>query len=517
MQKWTMAAALAAGTVLWAGAAHAGDCAGLGRLKIETTNLLSAAEVPAAGDLPAYCRVLGYVRPAINFEVRLPLADWNGKFYEAGCGGFCGTLDADRPGMFNSIIYAQRRNYAVATMDSGHWGASSVDGRWALANPVAKADWAWRAVTETARVGKTLVRAFYGAAQSHAYFNGCSTGGRMAGVEATRFPADFDGIVMGAPALDYTGLVATAFAWITRANTGPDGKPVIGPAKLPFIRDAVLKACHATDGLVADPRACDFRPASVQCTGADSEGCLTGAEVAALDKLYAGPHDGAGRQLYPGGLPLGSEANWGTWITGASKAPPALPLFGRDFLRYLAFEPDAGPTYAASQFDIEHDPARLAPMAALYNAATWVPGSPGEVKGADLSAFAKAGGHMIVWHGWGDPLVPPFFTVAWYEAWARAAGSTEAAQQTARLFMVPGMDHCGLNANNASITDTGLDPLSALEAWVERGTPPATLLATKRSPDGKTIWQRPICAYPQAAQLTGTDPSVAASWSCAAP
>jgi len=517
MQKWTMAAALAAGTVLWAGAAHAGDCAGLGRLKIETTNLLSAAEVPAAGDLPAYCRVLGYVRPAINFEVRLPLADWNGKFYEAGCGGFCGTLDADRPGMFNSIIYAQRRNYAVATMDSGHWGASSVDGRWALANPVAKADWAWRAVTETARVGKTLVRAFYGAAQSHAYFNGCSTGGRMAGVEATRFPADFDGIVMGAPALDYTGLVATAFAWITRANTGPDGKPVIGPAKLPFIRDAVLKACHATDGLVADPRACDFRPASVQCTGADSEGCLTGAEVAALDKLYAGPHDGAGRQLYPGGLPLGSEANWGTWITGASKAPPALPLFGRDFLRYLAFEPDAGPTYAASQFDIEHDPARLAPMAALYNAATWVPGSPGEVKGADLSAFAKAGGHMIVWHGWGDPLVPPFFTVAWYEAWARAAGSMEAAQQTARLFMVPGMDHCGLNANNASITDTGLDPLSALEAWVERGTPPATLLATKRSPDGKTIWQRPICAYPQAAQLTGTDPSVAASWSCAAP
>ena len=517
MQKWTMAAALAAGTVLWAGAAHAGDCAGLGRLKIETTNLLSAAEVPAAGDLPAYCRVLGYVRPAINFEVRLPLADWNGKFYEAGCGGFCGTLDADRPGMFNSIIYAQRRNYAVATMDSGHWGASSVDGRWALANPVAKADWAWRAVTETARVGKTLVRAFYGAAQSHAYFNGCSTGGRMAGVEATRFPADFDGIVMGAPALDYTGLVATAFAWITRANTGPDGKPVIGPAKLPFIRDAVLKACHATDGLVADPRACDFRPASVQCTGADSEGCLTGAEVAALDKLYAGPHDGAGRQLYPGGLPLGSEANWGTWITGASKAPPALPLFGRDFLRYLAFEPDAGPTYAASQFDIEHDPARLAPMAALYNAATWVPGSPGEVKGADLSAFAKAGCHMIVWHGWGDPLVPPFFTVAWYEAWARAAGSMEAAQQTARLFMVPGMDHCGLNANNASITDTGLDPLSALEAWVERGTPPATLLATKRSPDGKTIWQRPICAYPQAAQLTGTDPSVAASWSCAAP
>src|SRR5579859_7943364 len=203
MRKLASAAILAAGTVLVAGTAQAGDCAGLARLKIETTNLLSAAEVPAAGDLPAYCRVLGYVRPAINFEVRLPLADWNGKFYEAGCGGFCGTLDTERPGMYNSTTYAQRRNYAVATMDSGHWGTSSVDGRWALGNPVAKADWAWRAATETARVGKALLRAFYGTAQSHSYFNGCSTGGRMAGVEATRFPADFDGIIMGAPALDY--------------------------------------------------------------------------------------------------------------------------------------------------------------------------------------------------------------------------------------------------------------------------------------------------------------------------
>src|SRR5580698_492340 len=132
MRYLGMAAALAVGAVAWASAAQAGDCGGLAQLKIETTNLLSAAEVPAAGDLPAYCRVLGYVRPAINFEMRLPLAGWNGKFYEAGCGGFCGTLDAERPAMFNSITYAERRNYAVATMDSGHWGASSVDGRWAL-------------------------------------------------------------------------------------------------------------------------------------------------------------------------------------------------------------------------------------------------------------------------------------------------------------------------------------------------------------------------------------------------
>jgi feruloyl esterase len=304
---------------------------------------------------------------------------------------------------------------------------------------------------------------------------------------------------------------------MAQANTGANGKPVIGPAKLPLIRDAALKACHAADGLVADPRTCRVDPASLQCAGTESADCLTAPEVSALKKLYAGPHDSAGRQLYPGGLPPGSEANWGVWMTGSASAPPAMPLFGRDFLRYLAFEPDAGPVYTAREFDFDRDPGRLSPMAALYNAATWVPGSPGRVEGADLSGFAKTGGRMIVWHGWGDPLVPPFFTVAWYETWAKLAGGMDKAAETARLFMVPGMDHCGINRNNASIVDSGLDPLTALEDWVERGVAPASLLATKRDKDGQTVWQRPICAYPQAARLTGSDPSLAANWTCAVP
>jgi feruloyl esterase len=473
----------------------AAECGALAKLKIETTNLLSSVEVPAAGDLPGYCRVLGYVRPAINFEVRLPLTGWNGKFYQAGCGGFCGGLNSDAPGFTNAINVALRRDYAVATTDSGHWGASVVDGRWAWNNPVAKGDWAWRAETETARVAKILVKAFYGTAQSKAYFAGCSTGGRMAGVEATRFPGDFDGIIMGAPALDYTGLVATEFAWLAQANTGADGKPVFKPAKLPILRDAVLKACHAEDGLVADPRDCDFKPASLRCTAGDSADCLSAAEVGTLEKWYSGPHDRKGQQLYPGGLPLGSETNWGIWLTGVGGRPPAIPLFGRDFLRYMAFPAD-DPDYTARDFDFDRDPGRLAPMAVLYNAATWVPGSPGEVKGGDLSAFAKRGGRMIVYHGWGDPIVTPFLTLAWYDAWAKAAGGLDQARQSARLFLIPGMDHCGINAGNASITDTGIDPLSALEQWVEHDTPPDSLLATKRAKDGRTVWQRKICAYP---------------------
>ncbi|KAA5614214.1 tannase/feruloyl esterase family alpha/beta hydrolase [Rhodovastum atsumiense] len=451
--------------------------------------------MPASGDLPAYCRVLGYVRPAINFELRLPIEGWNGKFYMVGCGAFCGMLESDRPGFTNAMNFGLRRRYAAATMDSGHWGANSGDGRWAFANPVAEADWAWRAVTETARVGRAMVKAYYGTEQKHAYFAGCSTGGRMAGVEASRFPADFDGIVMGAPALDYTGLVATFFAWLVQANTGEDGKPIVTSERVPLIQRLVAQACHAQDGLVEDPHACNVKPATFQCKAAGGHDCLSTAEVGVLEKWYAGPKDSQGRQLYPGGLPPGSEANWPIWLTGRPPANAVIPFFVRDFLRYMAFEPDPGPGYEVTQFDFDRDPPRLARMAALYNAATWDP-ARGEVVPADLSAFARRGGKLVIWHGWGDPIVTPDFTIAWYEALARKAGGIEKLQGFARLFMIPGMDHCGISADNASVTETGIDPLSALEAWVEQGTPPHALLATKRRPDGGTQWQRRICAWP---------------------
>jgi hypothetical protein len=510
MRLWLWAAVVTVGaTMAWGKPAAAADCAALANLRIETVNLLSAAEVPAAGDLPAYCRVLGYVRPAINFEMRLPLADWNGKFLEAGCGGFCGAVDSDTPRSFNAIDPALRRGYAVAAMDSGHWGASVVDGRWAYDNLVAKADWAWRSATETARVGKALIAAYYGKPQSHAYFDGCSTGGRMAGVEATRFPSDFDGIVMGAPALDYTGLVATEFAWLVQANTGLGGKPILGPDQQKIVANAVRAACADTEGLVEDPRACGFSPDTLLCKEGQSGDCLGEREVAVLRRWYRPPRDAEGLTLYPGGVPPGSEENWGLWLTGTATRPAAIPLFERDFLRYMAFEPDAGPTYDVADFDVLRDPPKLAAMAKLYNAATWVPDDPGHVDGADLSAFAKTGGKMVIWHGWGDPIVLPAFTLAWYEAAAQPAGGMDKLRETARLFLVPGMDHCGINADNASVTDTGIDPLTALEQWVEKGQAPDLLEATKRDKAGAVLWQRPVCAWPAMAHKVG------AIWICA--
>jgi tannase/feruloyl esterase len=228
-------------------------CESLAGLKIDNVNLLSATRVGGTADLPSHCRILGFVRPAINFDIRLPTQNWNGKFFMAGCGGFCGTLDSDRVGFTNAMNYGLRRNYAVSTMDSGHWGLSVLDGRWAYNNRIAEIDWGSRAVTETAKVTKVIIRAFYDQPQRKSYFAGCSTGGRMAALEAQRYPDDFDGIISGAPALDYTGLVATHFAWLVQANTGPDGKEVLTKAKVPLIRDAVAKECGDSTGLINDP------------------------------------------------------------------------------------------------------------------------------------------------------------------------------------------------------------------------------------------------------------------------
>lgn len=375
------------------GTAHAqpgGDCGALGNLKIEDTNLLSAAIVPAGGGLSEYCRVLGYVRPAINFEVRMPTREWNGKLYMAGCGGFCGKLDSDDDGFANAMNYGLARNYAAVTMDSGHWGASGLDGRWAYNNRVAENDFGWRAVTETARVAKALLKTYYGAEQKKAYFAGRSTGGRMANMEAHKFPNDFDGIISGAPALDPTGL-ETFHAWLVQANTGPDGGDILQKQKVALIRDKVYEACDAKDGLkdglIDDPRACDFKPASLRCRAGDGADCLTAAEVGVLEKWYVGARDSKGRQLYPGGVSLGSEPFWPLWLTGLEKGGGRLAQrLNAEFLRYMAFADDPGESYSAAQFNFDTDPPRLATMAAIYNATA-----------PDLSAFKARGFRLLGW------------------------------------------------------------------------------------------------------------------------
>jgi hypothetical protein len=405
--RWLLSACLigaAMGTSNFAptSAFAAQDCARLANVKIDNTNLLSAAEVPASGDLPAHCRVLGYVRPAINFEIRLPLQEWNGKFYQVGCGSFCGTLDTELPGFANAMNFGLRRNYAVSTSDSGHWGSSHSDARWAMNNPVAVMDWAQRSVPETARVSKIILKTFYGTEQKKSYLAGCSTGGRMAAMEALRYPRDFDGIISGAPSLDTVGLGAHLFGWLTQANTGPDGKPVLSPAKVKLLEHAVYEACGEKIGIkdpvITDPRACHFKPSVLQCRAGDAADCLTPAESAAAEKIYSGPFNSSGQQLYPGGAPLGSEPFWPFWVTGTSTAPVQMALLAQEFYRYLAFQPPAGVPFKVTDYDFDKDPYRLAYSASIINAATFN-SITGEIEFGDMSAFQEAGGKLIIYHG----------------------------------------------------------------------------------------------------------------------
>ena len=468
--------AIAAAPAAFAETAPPEACAALGGVVLDAAHVTSAREIAAAGGLPAYCEVRATALPAISIEVRLPLEGWNGKYYQTGCGGFCGILGrADASGGFiNAMGPGLAKGYATATSDSGHHGLSVIDADWADANPNAERDWGWRSIGETHRVAQALISAFYGEGSGGAIFQGCSTGGRMANMAALNYPDLFQGIISGAPALDYTGLVATAMSWVTQANTAPDGTQILKPGKVGLIGDAVMAQCDgvdgAEDGLIADPRACEVDLSPLAC-GAEGGGneCLTPEELDVVAAWRQGPVNGAGEPLYPGGIPEGSEPFWPTWLTGSEAGAPALvPLFAKGFGSYMAFPNDPGPEWTPLDFDFDTDPPRLATMAAVYNS-----------DDPDLGAFRAAGGRMIVWHGWADAIVTPYKTIAWHEAAEAAAGGADALAENVRLYMIPGMDHCGIAPGPGGISQASLDPLGALESWMETGAAPESLRAGK--------------------------------------
>ncbi len=474
---------------------EADTCAALATTALPDADITLAREVAARDDLPPFCQVQGTIWPETRFELRLPVEGWNRKFYMAGCGGFCGQVPADSPDLFNAINHALRRGYATATMNGGHWGTGATDARWALANPVAETDWAYRAVEATTEIGKTLTEAYYAAAPDYSYFQGCSTGGRMANMAALRQPEAFDGIISGAPALDYPGLVGTSFAWIAQANAAPDASAILDPADAQIVADAVIAACDASDGLedglVSDPMACDFDPGTLD---------LPSDKIEVLRKWYAEPVDAQGNSLYPAAVPVGSEPYWPLWLTGLPSGGGALvpTAFGPGFLSYMAFPEDPAPDFGPEDFDFNRDPARMAPLAALYNS-----------DDPDLSAFRDAGGKLLMYHGWADAIVFPGKTIDYWDRMTRISGS-----DFARLFMIPGMDHCGIQSGGPGIDQTGFDPLSALEAWVETGAAPESLMTTKRV-DGDEQWSRPVCAWPAEAVFSGDgDWHQPEGWSC---
>jgi pimeloyl-ACP methyl ester carboxylesterase len=509
MHRPIIAAAVAAGALAVSPAAAETACTALADLRLNDVNMLSAVMQEATDDLPEHCSVRGYVRPAINFEIRLPV-DWNGGFYMAGCGGMCGQLLADAPGFVNAMNYGLRRGYAAATMDGGHWGLNSADARFAFHDRIAEIDWSERAVRETARVAKAAIEAHYGEAAAASIFAGCSTGGRQGYMAALKDPEMFDGIIAGAPALDYTGLVATFMTHLVRANTAEDGSRIVTTDLLPLIRETVVEQCDAADGVedgvVSDPDACSVDWSEAACGEGTNEPCLTEAQVETLTIWTEEPPvNSAGEVLYEDTVPVGSDPFWALWLTGA--APGAVPFnetISRSFLQNMAFRDDPGEGFGHGNFDFDVHPPMLDFMAAILN-----------TDDPDLSAFEAAGGRMITWHGLADAVVPHGVTVRHFEALRETHGP--GLDDFNRLFLIPGADHCAIQPG-PGITQAGFDLLTALEIWLETGDAPERIETVKLDGEGGEEWSRPLCAWPARevpdAEHAWRDGS---AWRCEAP
>lgn len=493
---WGAAAALA-GAVFFPSAAYAltpSECSSLTSLSVPATTITDAALVPAGGGLPEYCRVSGHVDTDINFELRLP-SDWNGKLYHQGGGGFVGSIPAAGPGL--------SRGYAAVATDTGHQGSgvAALDGSWALNNPQGQLNFGHRAVHVVTVAAKQIVAAAYGSDPSRTYFEGCSNGGRQALMEAQRYPEDFDGIIAGAPALDWTGLMI-GFNYNQQAVRAAP----IPPAKLSVIAAAVAAECDAKDGLidglVDNPRRCRFDPGVLQCEAGDAPDCLTAAQVAAVRKVYEGPVNSRGEQLHPG-FPPGAEdgfTGWQLWITGPSGFPvpvndnPFQFTFSDHYLRYMVF---SDPGFDSMTFNFDDDVAQVNATAPLFNAAD-----------PNLAPFSARGGKLLLWHGWADHALMADRTIEYYNDVIRTMGNKNKAEGFMRLFLAPGMHHCsggpGLNS---------FDALGALENWVEHGVAPDSLLASHVGTGVQRT--RPLCSYPGIAVHDGRgDPNTASSFTC---
>ena len=460
------------------------DCADLTSMFVEDTTITSASITPPAGALPEHCRVVGYVDTEINFELRMP-TDWNRKFYHRGQGGLVGTIGEFGPGL--------SRGYAEVATDTGHVGRPpfpELDGFWALDRPDREINYGFRAIHVVTVAAKAITEEYYEDEIAYSYFEGCSNGGRQGLMEAQRFPEDFDGIVAGAPVVDYTGL-ALGWTWNLQALASAPNLWT----KLPALDATSMAACDSEDGLedglIRDQGRCAFDPSVLTCPyGEDTPACLTEAEVEAVQKVLAGPSNSWGEQLYRG-VHQGAENGWFGWITGPVGLPTFQALLVTEFHRYLLFD---DPLYNPLNFDFDSDVAALEATGDFLNATD-----------PDLSAFKANNGKLIMWHGWSDPAVVAGRTIQYYHDVIRETGGNKhRVREFSRLFLVPGMLHClgGSGPNQ-------FDALGALEDWVENGNAPDQIIASGVS--GQT---QPLCAYPEVAVYKRGDPSDATSFTC---
>jgi feruloyl esterase len=476
-------------------------CATLRSLTGYEFSVDTASLVAAGSDSPEHCLVRGLVAPEIRFEVALPTA-WNGRLYMFGNGGYAGeSLTAG--GRVASRNRALAKGFAVAQTNTGHDAAREPLAAFA-STPQKVVDFAYRAVHVTAVTAKRIAGTYYAAPPARAYFDGCSTGGRQGLISAQRFPDDFDGIVVGAPILDWTG-VMTHYAIVHRALN----EASLTEAKVRLVADTILRTCDKVDGLedglIDDPRRCKFDPSTdlPRCAASGAQACVTDRDVAALRALY-GPVVSGDQRIFPG-FPVGIEAFAPTptgprsaldpWFVRVGR-PPISWDFAEAFFTNMA---TPGTPIDLRAFDVDKDRSKLETAGALLNATD-----------SDLGPFRKRGGRILMKFGWADPALSPLMGTEYYEKVLEKMGPT--TPEFFRLFMMPGVFHC-IGGNGPDNFDT----MTPLVNWVERGVAPDRLVASQRSA-AKVVRTRPLCPYPQVAKYRGSgNADDEASFVCSAP
>jgi feruloyl esterase len=446
---------------------------------------------PVFAATPAFCRVMATLRPSadsdIKIEVWLPSDGWNGRLEAIGNGAFGSTIS------YSNLAEAVKGGYVGTASNTGHEGDT---GEFAFGHPEKLIDWGHRAVHEMTVAAKAIIAAHYGNPAKYSYWNSCSTGGRQGLIAAEYYPADFDGIADGDAANPMTrNQASTLFSSLTMNS---DAASVVSPAKWVAYRKAAMNQCDAADGLkdrlLNNPLACRFSPNEMRCKDGDRDDCFTAPQLAAVNKFLAGmKNPRTGEQLHPG-WPVGAVTNSNS-IVGPIPEQVAIDTF-----RALFQKPD----WNYRNMDFDKDIARADKLGrGLIDAS----------EPARLKALFDRGGKLFMYHGWNDTNISPLLGIDNYAKAVAANGGKDKTYNSVRMFMVPGMGHCGGGEG-----PNAFDKMEVITKWVEEGKAPDQIIASHSGADGKVDRTRPLCPYPQVAKYKGSGSiDEAANFSCAAP
>ncbi len=484
------------------------SCAALKNIAIPGLTVISSEALPDTTELPgqdpklpAHCLLRGEVNKHTGadgqsygdtFELRMPVA-WNGRLLFQGGGGLDGIVQpaigagglGERP--------ALARGYAVVSTDAGHAAdpnAPAAAGAFG-SDPGALADYEYRSTQRVTDAAQKILLQHYGRAPAHSYFRGCSNGGREGLIAIQRYPRYFDGVIAGAPAFHLTrAMIAEAWNTMQWSALAPQLRDAFTDADLALVAQGVLAKCDILDGvkddLIFNPAACHYDPAELQCPGPKTAACLSSAQITALKKVMDGPLDSHGKALYSD-FPFDSGIagpGWRAWMLGNEKMPAINTLIFPAAVNGMVLA-GTPPPIDIYHFDFDADSMRIDKAAAALNA-----------ESTDLSAFRSHGGKLILYTGMSDPIFSANDLIRYYQDIARANGGAAQTLTFARLFLLPGVNHCGGGPGLDSF-----DALTALEAWVEDGSAPDRMVARGSAFPGRT---RPLCPYPQTPHYNGT-------------